>query len=324
MVDAGYPHYLSADLENPCRARRVADLLASQRTFTADDFARFQHDTYSAQAERFVRHLLAVEPQSEPERRALDLLKQWDSRLEPDSVAASLYQVSRLRALHLLFDPHLGDLAGHYIGLGLTPMGDVSPYHARSFVRLLDLLDGRGPASPGRDLREASSTGDDTWLRDPAGGAMRSRQALLGQALREAIALIQQELGPDMARWQWGRLNKVHFSHPVGSVKPLNLIFNRGPYPLGGDQDTLLRARSVPRFPFPPAGVVAALRFIADLNDWEKCRIVIPGGQSGHVASPHYADLIPEWLAGRYQPMPFARAQVDRCARHRLELMPPE
>jgi penicillin G amidase len=307
VVDGSYPHYLSSDLENPCRARRIADLLASQQTFTVDDFARFQQDTYSAQAERFVRRLLAVKPQTEPERRALDLLKQWDGRLEPDSIAASLYQVARLRALHLFFDPHLGDLAGQYIGLGLTPMGDVSLYHGRSFVRLLDLLD---------------TPGDDAWLRDPAGGMMRSPQALLGQALREAMALLQQELGADMARWQWGRLNKVHFAHPVGSVKPLNLIFNRGPYSLGGDQDTLLRARSAPRFPFPPAGVVAALRFIADLSDWEKCRTVIPGGQSGHVASRHYADLIPLWLEGRYQPMPFARAHVERAARHRLELMP--
>ncbi|MBN1136295.1 MAG: penicillin acylase family protein [Anaerolineae bacterium] len=315
VVDAGYPYYLSADLENPCRARRVADLLASQRIFTADDFARFQHDTYSVQAERFVRHLLTVEPGSELERRALDLLKQWDGRLEPDSVAASLYQVSRLRALYLFFEPHLGDLAGQYIGLGLTPMGDVSPYHARSFVRLLDLLDGHGSAG-------ASAIGEDTWLCDPATGMVRSRQALLSQALCEAIALLQQELGPDMARWQWSRLNKVHFAHPVGSVKPLNLIFNRGPYPLGGDQDTLLRARSVPRFPFPPASVVAALCFIADLDDWEKCRIVIPGGQSGHVASRHYADLVPLWLEGRYQPMPFARAQVERAARHRLDLAP--
>ncbi len=307
VVDDAYPYYLSADLENPCRARRVADLLASQQTLSGDDFARFQQDTYSAQAERFVRHLLTVEPDGEADRRALDLLKRWNFRLEPDSVAASLYQVSRLRALHLVFEPHLGDLAGHYIGLGLTSIGDVSPYHGRSFVRLLDLLDGDG---------------DDAWLRDPAGGSMRSRQSLVGQALREAITLLQQELGPDMARWQWGRLNKVHFAHPVGSVKPLNLIFNRGPYPVGGDQDTLLRARGVPRFPFPPASVVAALRFIADVSDWEKCRIVIPGGQSGHVASSHYADLIPLWLEGRYQPMPFARSQVEQSVRHRLELMP--
>ncbi len=307
VVDSAYPHYLSADLENPCRARRVADLLASQPTFTADDFARFQHDTYSAQAERFVRHLLTVEPVGEPERRAIDLLERWNSRLEPDSVAASLYQVSRLRALHLFFDPHLGELADSYIGVGLSPLGDVSLYHGRSFVRLLDLLDGQG---------------DNTWLLNPADGEVRSRQALLGQALREAIALLEQELGPDMARWQWGRLNKVHFAHPVGSVKPLNLIFNRGPYPAGGDQDTLRRARSVPRFPFPPAGVVAALRFVADLSDWEKCRIVIPGGQSGHVSSRHYADLIPLWLDGRYQPMPFARSQVERSARHHLEMMP--
>jgi len=67
---------------------------------------------------------------------------------------------------------------------------------------------------------------------------------------------------------------------------------------------------------------VAALRFIADLSDWEKCYIVIPGGQSGHVASRHYADLIPVWLGGRYHLMPFVRPQVERHAHHRLELLP--
>jgi penicillin amidase len=307
VVDAAYPHYLSADLENPCRARRIADLLASQPTFTADDFARFQRDTYSAQAERFVRHLLAVEPGSEPERHALEILKRWDYRLELDSVAASLYQVSRLRALYLFFGPHLGELADPYIGLGLTPMDNTSPYHDRSFIRLLDLLDSRE---------------DDAWLRDPASGELRSGPGLLHQALCEAIDLLSKELGPDLGRWQWERLNKVHFTHPVGSVKPLHLIFNRGPYPSGGDRDTLLRAAGAPCFPFKPATTVDALRFIADLGDWEKCRIVIPGGQSGHPASPHYADLIPLWLQGGYQSMPFGRVQVECCARQRLELVP--
>ena len=310
VVDDEYPHFLSADLENPCRARRVVDLITSKTGLSVDDFARFQLDTYSAQAERFVRHLLAIEPDGDQERRALTYLKDWDYRLEPDSVAASLYQVSRLQALHLVFDGHLGELAGSYVGLDdPTPLAGTTPYHGRSIVRLLDLLDGRG---------------DDYWLRDPANGRERSRQALLRQALLEALELLRAELGSEMSRWTWGRINRVQFAHAVGSVKPLNLLFNRGPYAAGGDQDTLLRALGKPKFPFEPVLVGDALRFIADLSDWEQCRSIIAGGQSGHVASRHYADLIALWREGRFQPMPFRRDRVEQYASSRLVLVPPK
>ena len=308
VTDANYRHFLSADPENPCRARRIVDLITAEIGLTADDFARFQRDSYSAQAGRLARHLVALEPRGDQERRALAYLENWDHRMGPDSVAASIYHVCRLRALHLFFDDHLAELADDYIGLdGLTPLPGTSPYHGRSIVRLLDLLD---------------NSDKDAWLRVPAGGSQRSQQALLRQALREALALLREELGRDMARWTWGRLNKAHFAHPMGSVKPLNLFFNRGPYSIGGDHDTLLRASGQPLFPFEPVLVGDAMRFIVDLSDWEKCRIVIPGGQSGHVASRHYADLIPLWLQGRFQPMPFQRAAVERHGKRRLTLLP--
>jgi penicillin amidase len=226
-------------------------------------------------------------------------------------VSASIYHVCRLRALYLFFGDQLDELADSYVGLeGFTPLPDASPYHGRSFVHLLDFLDG--------------SESDDFWLHDPVDGSRRSRQGLLRQALREALDLMRKELGRDMARWTWGRLNRAHFSHPVGSVKPLNLLFNRGPYPIGGDHDTLLRAAGQPQFPFEPVLGTDSLRFIADLGDWENCRIVLPGGQSGHVASRHYADLIPLWLEGRFQSMPFGRVAVDRRAKRRLMLVPGE
>ncbi len=308
VADAAYPHFLSSDLENPCRVRRAVDLITAQAAVSLDDSARFQLDTYSAQAERFVRHLLAVEARTDTERRALEYLRAWDGRLEPDSIAASLYQVCRLRALHLVFGPHLAELTDVYVGArGLTALDESSPYHGRSIVRLLDLLDGQGA---------------DDWLRHPGTGRRRPATEVLHQALVEALALLQERLGPDMGRWAWGRLNQVHFAHPLGTVKPLHLLFNRGPYPLGGDQDTLLRASGSPRFPFGPVAVGDALRFLADVGDWEQCRIVVAGGQSGHVASRHYADLIPLWREGRFQAMPFARDQVARYAEAALVLVP--
>ncbi|UCC65760.1 MAG: penicillin acylase family protein [Anaerolineae bacterium] len=310
VAEADYPHFLSVDLEDPIRARRVVDLITSKKGLTARDFARFQRDTYSAQAKRFVHHMLSLEPMDDQERRALSYLRNWDHRMAQSSVAASIYQVCRLRALHLFFGGHLGELTNSYVGLSIRPLSGTNPYHWRSFIRLLDLLD-----SP-------KSEGDEFWLGDPAGGGQRSQQTLLRQALREALNLLQKELGRDMARWTWGRLNKIHFAHPLGSVKPLHLLFNRGPYPIGGGHDTLLRAAGQPKFPFEPVEVVDALRFIADLSDWEKCRIATPGGQSGHVASRHYTDLISLWQQGHYLPMFFERTSVERHGKRRLRLIP--
>jgi penicillin amidase len=306
VVDDAYPHFLSTDLENPVRARRVADLLEGQASFSAADFARFQLDTASAQAQRFVRHLLVIQPTNTREAEALQLLKDWDYRLDATSVAASIYAVCRLQALHVVFDPPLGELADSYIGVDVTDMGGVGPYHGRSFVRLLDMLD---------------NARDTTWLRDPETGIPQPKVEVLHRSLRIALKLLKERLGPDMAQWTWGRLNQVQFAHPVGSVKPLNLLFNRGPYPMAGDGDTLLRAIAKPEFPFKPVAVVAALRFVADVGDWDRCQMIIPGGQSGHVASPHYADLIPLWRDGITLSMPFTRTAVERNASERLVLV---
>jgi acyl-homoserine lactone acylase PvdQ len=55
-----------------------------------------------------------------------------------------------------------------------------------------------------------------------------------------------------------------------------------------------------------------AVHFVADPGDWEQSRIVTFGGQSGHVASRRYADLIPLWREGRFQIALFGRDQVEQ------------
>lgn len=308
VVDQSYPHFLSADLENPSRAARLVQLLTAHTTVSAADFAAMQRDTVSAQAQRFVRHLLPIQPTNTREARALEILRGWDCHITANSVAATLYETVRLYALHETFDRHLGELADAYVGVDPSPLGDTGPYHDRSFVRLLEILDDK--------------KGSSVWLRDPETGIPQPAGEILHRALRIALRELKAHLGPDMDTWTWGRLNRIHFAHPVGSVKPLHLLFNRGPYPMSGDRDTLLRASGKPAFPFPPVAVVDALRFIADLSDWDRCQIIVPGGQSGHVASPNYADQIPLWRDGLMLTLPFSRPAVERNGRERLVLSP--
>jgi len=126
-----------------------------------------------------------------------------------------------------------------------------------------------------------------------------------------------------VAQWQWGKIHLAAFNHTLGEKKPLDRIFNRGPYPYGGDGNTVCAAGYVPKLPIQArGGVTASWRQIIDLNDWDASLGVITTGQSGHPASKHYADMIPLWLKGEYHPLLWTREKVEAHAEARLKLEP--
>ena len=47
-------------------------------------------------------------------------------------------------------------------------------------------------------------------------------------------------------------------------------------------------------------------------------------GESGDPESPHYGDLLQDWAAGRYHPMPYSRKAVEAATVERIALVPAE
>jgi penicillin amidase len=178
-------------------------------------------------------------------------------------------------------------------------------YQDRSLVTLLHIL--------------TEDEGD--WFKS-ADGAPATREQILSAALDDAIAYLKKAVGPNRARWTWGRIHRAGFNHALGAQKPLDRIFNRGPYPYGGDTNTVWQGAWVPRLPIDPAGASASWRQIVDTSDWDASRAVHTTGQSGHPASKHYDDMIPLWLKGEYHPMLWARAAVEAHVESRLWLRP--
>ena len=76
------------------------------------------------------------------------------------------------------------------------------------------------------------------------------RDAVLARSLKEAIAWLRTTLGPAPAQWQWGRLHRVTFAHAMALQKLLDRVFNRGPYPIGGDTDTVCQVAMLPDDPY--------------------------------------------------------------------------
>jgi penicillin amidase len=135
----------------------------------------------------------------------------------------------------------------------------------------------------------------------------------LEASLSETLKLLEQRLGADMSRWQWGSIHQIHFRHPLDRAE-----FNRGPFPRSGDATTVMAASGAN---FMQANG-ASYRQILDVADWDRSVMTNVPGESGDPSSPHYSDLIADWLAGKYHPMPYSRKAVEAAAEERILLEP--
>ena len=140
--------------------------------------------------------------------------------------------------------------------------------------------------------------------------------------LHESVDFLKEECGARMEDWKWGDLHHITFNHALGSVKPLDRFFNRGPFPMGGDGETIW-ACTATTFDLSDKSVVGPpFRFIADLSDWNKSLGMLVPGQSGHPSSRSYDGSIQDWMNGEYHPILFDRDAVLGTADAVLTLEP--
>lgn len=98
--------------------------------------------------------------------------------------------------------------------------------------------------------------------------------------------------------WQWGKLHTLTFEHPLGKVKPLNWIFNIGPYPTeGGYQVPNAFRHALCKDNFKVTSGPSTRRII-DFQNPQEALGVLPTGNSGVPFSKHYKDQVQLFLNG--------------------------
>lgn len=305
IVPQDYPHYLGNAWMNGYRARRVTEMLQSKANLSIEDFRQIQMDVTCLPGLEFVAKLRTLELHSaDPDvQLALEILFAWDGRLTTESVGGTLYEVARYTLVRNLFEPALGEeLTLQLMGKGFHPLlKSAQEFYGYDTVTMLRLLDN-----------------PDSWWIQQAGG----REALVMRSLQQAVSWLRGELGPDAASWKWGRLHQVPFSHALSLQKPLDRVFNRGPFPIGGDTDTPCQTAMQPDNPYGNNLCSPSNRHIIDLGDFSRSLSIFPPGQSGQLGSPHYDDLIDSWLNGEFHPMLWERNEVERELEGRLVLEP--
>jgi penicillin amidase len=117
----------------------------------------------------------------------------------------------------------------------------------------------------------------------------------------------------------------VPWQHPVGSAAPILdhlLNLSRGPYPVGGDEDTPNQTAVNVWRGYEASFALASYRQLYDVGQWDHSLFVLPPGQSGHPGSPHYDDLLQPWLRGEYAPFLFSRDAVTAAVEQTAVLRP--
>lgn len=306
VVGDDYAYFIGREFASDDRAQRIVELIEAQDNVDIGYIQRMQFDLVSSSARLVASHLSQLQVAEPRQAAAIELLRHWDGVLAADSPAAAVYQVFVRRMIHLTLADKLGDLTPRFAGQGPTPLlAEGSIFGVRARIWLQKVL--AEPESHWFDL-----------------GAGQTRDDVMRLALRETVAFLETELGPEPDDWAWGKLHTLTFSHMLGRVWPLNRLFNRGPHPLGGD-DTTVWATGASHHDLNSESVIGPpFRFIADLGDLRNSVGLLAPGQSGQPGSKHYDDQLQAWFSGEYHPLLYVREDVEREAKARLQLRPEE
>lgn len=141
----------------------------------------------------------------------------------------------------------------------------------------------------------------------------KAHPAVLQRTLDATVAEFERALGQDRSKWRYGNLHFLYLRHLANEK-----AFDRGPIPMPGDGFSV----NVYNGPGFRATHGSSFRMVLDVSNWDASVMTNAPGESGDPESPHYDDLLEEWAAGRYHPMPFSRRAVEAAARERIHLIP--
>ncbi len=285
-----YPHMDAIGFEwsDPYRWTRAAEVLGSGRLHSMADMMALQTDYLSIPARTIVPMLRHVTTGGGDVERARELLLAWDFVLDPNSVAAGIYNAFERRVR--------GNVVAQFV-----------PASARPHLRGMALVKVIGHlTAPGGEF------GD-----DPIAG----RDAVLLRSLEEAVAELRTKLGGDMGRWQYGQPDYKHATiyHPLSRAVPADLAarFTVGPLPRGGNSSTLNNTGGGDN---QTSG--ASFRIIVDTGNWDLAVGSNTPGQSGDPDSPFYDNLFELWANDRFFPVFYSRDRIESVAAERTMLMP--
>ncbi|MGD2078610.1 MAG: penicillin acylase family protein, partial [Chloroflexota bacterium] len=305
IVDDTYPFFLGSAWRNGYRARRITEFIEGHPSAGLSEMRQLQHDVVSIPGLKlrdFLQAHFAEDVVEDAELQdCLELLRNWDGMMSPASAGALIYKTLVVELSMAIILPKVGQqLANSFLGTGphpvLYPFGES---HGQWLPVLLRLLQAE----------------ESWWLTQ---GDMKN--LMLRKAVAQTMRRLRAQFGDDPDHWSWAANHKITFGHTLATQRPLDLVFNTGGLTVGGDADTVCQM-SIDQ-DNPANNIAPSYRQILDVSNWDVSLAVHAPGQSGHLASRHYADLCEPWREGGYFNLCWSKRAVSLSTRYELQLLP--
>ncbi len=140
-------------------------------------------------------------------------------------------------------------------------------------------------------------------------------------------------MGRTIKKWVWGDIHTYHWQSAATQMAPylepiqqkvvewMSDYLDRGPYPAGGDKNTINVAGHTTGVNYD-VWDIPAMRLIVDFSQDEPLYIINSDGQSANPASIHYDDGIPVWLKEGNRQMALKLKNRQKQYQHVLTLTP--
>lgn len=218
-----------------------------------------------------------VEPNNSLEEFALSALQNWDGNHSLEATEPALYYALNYQVIKLSMSD---ELSPFYFNTFLN-----SHLRLRSFYKFI-----RSENSP--------------WWDDQNTENKETRKDIFQAAFQAAVIQVSESMGDDPAKWNWKNVHQVTHEHPLGKVKPLDKLFNVGPYSVASGEEV------INKLPAPlsdscyyPVKSGPAMRIIIDFADIDHAWSINPTGQSGNPFSPFYKDQAEMYVNGGFRHM---------------------
>lgn len=283
----------------PGRARRLEQLLSQPDIkWNQKNSQALQLDTKTDYAAQVLQSMLPVLRRlvtDAEEKRLLDQLERWDGSYQVNSIAPTIFS-------QLLYQVSYASMADE---LGEVQFNNLLRTRALDHALPRLLADEHSP-----------------WWDNRHTKAVEGRDDIIRLAWKDSITHLQKVFGADSKQWTWGRAHTLTHKHPLSQQKPLDKLFNVGPFSVPG-------GREVPNNLSGPIGPAPwdvtygpSTRRLVDFADVGQALGGSPVGQSGVLFDAHYNDQAASFAAGAYAPQYMSEKDVAAHTKSTLALKP--
>ena len=291
--------YISEWYDLPYRIIRIRQMLDANKRIDTAYIRQMLSDHISVRAREFLpvinASLAKVNFMDSTSVRARRALKNWDGRFDANQPEPLLFaEFMRQFVRHLTQDEMDPELFKAY-------------YHSFLFTKYL--------------ADHVMKTGQSPWIDNRNTSEKETLDDIILISFRDAVDNLEKVNG----HWNlknWGEMHHLYLQHPLGKVKILDKIFslNRR-LPAPGSSNTVNPFSYILANPYN-SDFGASEKHIFNTANWDESYSILPAGESGMPASPHYADQMQRYVSGGLYQDHFSRQAVVEHARYHMKFEP--